>query len=333
MSFLTRFFLITTLLYLSIIQTYAGGIDVNERIIAKESEALEPWFTGPLIAASGRTVPAHHIVFEPYLYVTDILGKYDDHWKPVSAPNALILNPLILFRYGITNSFEIKVITDLPSNFRQHSHDTRMGDFQFAFGFQILEERKNSWIPDLRLELKQNFPTGHYQHLNPNKHKTDATGFGVYQTGVAFDFQKIFLIGIRLLRIRWTFDYLASPPTHIEGFNTYGGGYGTNGKVKLGDRFFSVLAFEYTFTQNWIAAIDIVYDMNHKISFSGNPGKTKEGIPAIMTAPSRKQFSLAPAIEYAFNGNLGIVFGPWFSIAGKNSTRFISGVIAINYYH
>ena len=332
MLFLKHLILVTTLLCFSTLQASSVNTGKNDLIFA-EKNALQPWFTGPLIAASGHTVPAHHIVLEPYIFVTDVLGQYDNNWKSISIPNIIIVDPVVFFKYGITDVVEIKIVTDLHSNFRQHSHDTRMGNFQFGFGFQALEDNLNSWRPDFRIEIKEDFPTGHYQHLNPDKHGTDITGTGLYRTGISLNFQKLFIIDSHLLRVRWNFDYYASPPVHVEGFNAYGGGYGTSGKVKVGDRFFSVLAFEYTFTQHWIGALDIVYDMNNRISFSGNSGFTRDGIPATMGAPARKQFSLAPAIEYAFNNNLGIIFGPWFSIAGKNSSRFVSGVIALNYYH
>lgn len=333
MLFFRKPFFIISLFYLSAIEIQAG--DTNRSIPSTQNVdgVFEPWFTGPLIAAAAHTVPANHTLWEPYLFVTDVFAEYDNHWQSRSIPNTIIVDPLVIIQYGITDSFGIGINTNLPSTFREHAHDTRMSDFNFSLSFQLLEDKQGSWRPDLKLDLIERFPTGHYQHLNPSKHGTDSTGFGVYRTSIALDSQKLFVFRAHLLRVRWNFEYSFSPPVHVRGFNTYGGGYGTNGKVKLGDRFFSVLAFEYTFTQNWIGALDIVYDMITKISFSGKAGVTQFGTPAHMTSPTKKQFSLAPAIEYAFNQNVGIIAGPWFSIAGKNSPRFVSWVIAINYYH
>ncbi len=52
-----------------------------------------------------------------------------------------------------------------------------------------------------------------------------------------------------------------------------------------------------------------------------------------MRSPTSAQFSIAPAIEYNWNANIGIIFGSWFTLAGKNSTQFTSGVFAFNYYN
>jgi hypothetical protein len=51
-----------------------------------------------------------------------------------------------------------------------------------------------------------------------------------------------------------------------------------------------------------------------------------------MKAPSNEQWSVAPAIEYNWSKNVGLIVGSWFSFAGRNSVRFISGVAALNIY-
>ena len=42
------------------------------------------------------------------------------------------------------------------------------------------------------------------------------------------------------------------------------------------------------------------------------------------TAPPAAQFSLAPAIEYNWSSDIGIIFGPWFTIAGRNAVQLVS---------
>ena len=82
-----------------------------------------------------------------------------------------------------------------------------------------------------------------------------------------------------------------------------------------------------------VAALDIQYLFSTKDHFSGYPGITSSRQNAIVGNLASHQLNLAPAIEYNFNENLGIIFGPWFSVVGKNSDRFVSAVFAINYYH
>ncbi|MBM3191586.1 MAG: hypothetical protein FJZ63_02885 [Chlamydiae bacterium] len=305
----------------------------QEKTLIDAENTFKPWFTGPLLAGSAHTVPAGHVLWEPYLFAIDSFGFYDDHWKPRSAPHSLSLEPFLLFIHGLNSFMDLQVTPYLLSNFQQGSHDTRMGDLPFALGFQVLTDKPNSWIPDLRLLLREIFPTGHYQHLNPHKHGTDATGNGSFQTGLGLNFQKLFITGIRLLRLRLNFNYLFPSPVRVKSFNTYGGGYGTHGKVYPGQKFSTIFAVEYLFSQHLVAALDIQYLFSSKDRFSGYPGITSAGQNAIVGNLASHQLNLAPAIEYNFNENLGIIFGPWFSVAGKNSDRFVSAVFAINYYH
>ncbi|MBL7479670.1 hypothetical protein [Legionella bononiensis] len=43
--------------------------------------ALEPWFTGPAIAISGKTVPKGVIAIQPYVFYTDIYGAFTNNKK------------------------------------------------------------------------------------------------------------------------------------------------------------------------------------------------------------------------------------------------------------
>ena len=146
------------------------------------------------------------------------------------------------------------------------------------------------------------------------------------------NFQKLFVInGRHYLRPRLNLTWIVPAPVHVKGFNAYGGGFGTNGKVYPGQIFNPILSFEYTFTQNWVAAIDIQYIYGFKDRFSGKRGRNKDGTKANVGHDPLQQFSLAPALEYNFSAALGIIAGVWFTVAGDHSSDFVSGVIAINY--
>jgi hypothetical protein len=51
-----------------------------------------------------------------------------------------------------------------------------------------------------------------------------------------------------------------------------------------------------------------------------------------MGGPSIESLSLAPAIEYSWSANFGMIAGVWFTAAGRNSTVFANGIVAINVY-
>ena len=67
-------------------------------------------------------------------------------------------------------------------------------------------------------------------------------------------------------------------------------------------------------------------------TFKGTPGKTSDNQIASVGGKQIYQLSLAPAIEWNFNPNLGLIFGSWFSIYGKNCDRFESYVLSLVVY-
>ncbi|MEI8300569.1 MAG: hypothetical protein WCG10_03035 [Chlamydiota bacterium] len=308
-------------------------IDADQTELLKEKQTFEPWFTGPLLAGSGHTVPADHVLWEPYLFATESLGIYDDHWKTKDTPKNLSITPLCLFVYGINSFMDFQMMPTLSSNFQQGSHDTRLNDLPLSLGFQVLHDKPKSWEPDIRLLIREIFPTGHYEHLNPDNNGTDATGLGSFQTGLGLNSQKLFTINAHLLRLRLNFNWVIPSTVFVRSFNSFGGGFGTRGKIRPGQTFSSIFAIEYMFSQHFVGALDIQYLFSGKNRFSGYKGLDAKGQKALIGSPASHQFSLAPGLEYNFNVNTGLIFGVWFSVVGKNSNRFVSGVIALNYYH
>jgi hypothetical protein len=116
----------------------------------------------------------------------------------------------------------------------------------------------------------------------------------------------------------------------VKGFNAYGGGYQTQGTVYPGWNYQGIVSFEFTLNQNWVLTLDNVYTHINKNRFSGNPGVTASGNPATVGDPSSEQLSFAPAIEYNFSSNIGIIAGAWVTATGRNSTEFRSAVIELD---
>ncbi len=290
-----------------------------------------PWMTGPLLAPGGTTIPKGHINFEPYVFVTDDNGIYNNRAKVVSAPSATNISPTAIVSYGLTNWMDIAI--SVPFNFKETQDQTSsgVGDSSVTLGFQALHS--HAWVPDLRLTVEETFPDGRYRNLDPNKLGVDAIGAGSYQTSLGANFQKMhqFHNG-KYLSTRLTFTDTIPSSAHVTGFNSYGGGFGTDGDVKPGNVFTTDLGLEYTLTQHWVPALDVVYTTSQSATFSGTPGVTSSGLPAVNSTPSGDQVSLAPAIEYNFNSNVGIIGGTWFSVYGRNSNEFVAGVVALNVY-
>lgn len=198
---------------------------------------------------------------------------------------------------------------------------------QVEFDFQLMLDPIQGWQPAAKLTVFANVPMGKYKRLNPHKHGTDATGTGSWLPGVELVFSKLFHLGkgIHFFSPRLAISYTIGTVAYVKDLNRYGGALGTHGKVYPGNQLFIDAAFEVNFTQKWAFALDAVYTHFDKTRFSGKT-TTPVGIP------SGEQFSLAPAIEYNWSENIGAIGGVWFTLGGRNTARFASGVIAINFY-
>ena len=290
-----------------------------------------PWFTGPLLAPTGTAYPKGHIGFQPYLFYTDDFAQYSRARRRVNALDTRSWNPLLAIFVGMTGSTDLQITIPYLVNEKEGQSGHGFADVDLIFGYQALKDTPHTWIPALKLTIGEAFPTGTFENLNPGLNGADSLGAGAFQTSFAATFQKLlYLGGGHFLRTRWNFTYTV-PTTivNLRGLNSYGGAADTNGRIDLGNHFSTDLAFELTLTRHWVPAIDLLYVTTASNRFHGNPGTTSSGLPAMISTLSSEQFSIAPAMEYNFNADLGIIGGVWYSVSGRSSPDFVSGVISV----
>lgn len=291
-----------------------------------------PLYTGPLITPSAENLYPGQANIQPYLFVLDSSAEYDSSWHHHSKNTTLSINCLTYLQFGILNFLDGTLKLTGFYNNTKNKNVIEFGDTTFELGFQLLREKKNSKIPNIRLVISQRFPTGKYKNLNPNNLKIDAVGIGCYETFLSLNTSKIvYWIKKHPTNFRFSLSYSLPSKTHVKGFNSYGGGYNASGKVTPPNLFVAAFAFEYSFNRTWVYAMDFLYTKTNKSKFSGNPGTTIKGDLASNTLPSSDLISIAPAIEYNFSKNLGIITGAWLSIKGKNIDDFISYVFSVTY--
>ena len=127
------------------------------------------------------------------------------------------------------------------------------------------------------------------------------------------------------MELRWYGSYRIGTATFVKGYNAYGGGSKTRGKEYPGNSLFVGASIQYNLTQRWVFACDALYEHYNKDRFSGRTVKR-------MTNPSSERFSIAPALEYNWSSNIGMIAGVWVSMAGRNTAQFVSGVLKVNTY-
>jgi hypothetical protein len=299
-----------------------------------QTDVPNPWFTGPLIAPTYAVIPLGHINYEPYLDVTATTGSYNQHWNVVKAPTlySTTLQPFV--QIGLGYKMDFQIAPTVSYNYCHHAASWAFGDFPLILDIQLLEPRpKADWRPYVKLILTEIFPTGKYRRLNPHKNGTDSGGKGSYVTEIGIVTGKMFRPTKHFfINTRFLVQYAFPSAVQLKGFNAYGGGYGTNAHFFPGQSLDLDFGLELTMTKNWVLACDFIGLWEKKDHFSGNPGKNADGTVASLGSKASIQYSIAPAVEYNWSDNLGVIGGVWFTLTGRNASRFWSAQLAINYY-
>lgn len=331
----------------------------HARKVIENPEEPGPWFTGPLLTPSGHVIPRGHSNYEPYIYWTDVQGSYDNHWHYFRTPPSFeqVLSQTAL-QFGILPATEIDIFPQFLYNNSGGEHMWRVADLPVAVAFQLLMDQPDTWWPAIKLRVGAIIPLGKYDRLDDKKRATDVGGYGNWAPSLSLVTTKVYHFGgPHYFAWRMGFTFTFTTPIHIHGISIWGGSLSVpqtrtppvlapvvpfdvltptmdprqiRGTIYPGCVFVTQQGFEYSLTQQLVLALDLQYVHANRTRFSGHSA----GIP--MSASSAEQFSVAPALEYNFNANVGVIAGPWFTVAGRNNNQtnaFISWVFAINVYH
>jgi len=302
-------------------------------LLLSKATYSEPWFTGPILAPSGETTPMEHVNVEIYDFATKNNGVYNRHGKLTPSPSSESNQYQVLYYYGFTTWMDMQLTLPYVFNSASGHHGQGYGDTGVLLGFQILRQNKRRWMPDLRVSIQETLPSGRYDMLNPAFFGTGLTGKGSYQTTFTLAFQHLTpVFQTHYFRTRFTVNYTIPGTVNIQGLSAYAGSTSTQGHINPGSNFSLDLAAEYTVTQNWVAVMEGYYFYGNATRFRGEKGITKVGKLARVGYPDNDEISLAPAIEYNFSNNVGIIAGYWYSIAGRKIARFRAPTIALNLY-
>lgn len=291
----------------------------------------EPYFTGPLLTSSATVLRANEGNIEPYIYAMDFYGSYNKDWDSVRQGSFYQYFFTVPIQVGVNRYCDVEIIPSVGENKTRGVSDFGVNDLPVGIELQLYEGGKIG-IP-IKLSILEGLPIGDYRGLDPDKLGTDIHGDGVFYTKFILAAAKEFhLKDLHHLRTRTNLIYYFSPPTHVNGYNTYGGAADTDGRVRPGNQFEALLGLEYSFTKKIAFACDFYFITAKRNKFVGNPGHNPDGSLATVGSPSMEQFSIAPALEYNFNSHVGLIGGAWFSLFGRNSGQFTSAVIALNWF-
>lgn len=311
-------------------QEIQQNIENIETLFKRAQDMFDPWYAGPLATGGAYMMPPGKANFQPYLYVTENYAAWNSDRKLVHTPHRTIVNPYASLQFGLAKWLDMNVALQGFINYQQGKRDGGYGDMSVALGFPILVEGLHQ--PALKFVFGEIFPTGKYQRLSPRKLGLDSTGGGSFQSQFGLRISKIFLwLPKHPINIRASYTYGVPAKVKVRGFNSYGGGFGTAGTVNPGNFQQADAAAEYSFTQNWVLAFDVVYFWANKTPFHGTRGTTSSGAPAKVGFGSTDQLSFAPSLEYNPRPTLNFIAGVWFDVYGRNTPKYFSGILSVSY--
>jgi hypothetical protein len=286
----------------------------------------DPWWTGPMLAPSAATLPRGHFLIEPYVF-------------DVRSAHANGFGSLTYMNYGLLDKLTVGIIPTAGFNVVDHGPNSSgiiLGDVTLQAQYRLKKFYEGSWIPTTSIAIQETLPTGKYDALGTRP--SDGLGSGAYTTRPALYTQTyLWLPNGRILRMRFNVSQGLSGGVGVKDVSVYGTSAGFRGRAEPGNTTFMDASWEYSITQRWVLALDATYCHVGNTRTTGqnvlHPTRPQNSSTIMLNSGSSEAFGFAPAIEYSWKPNLGVLLGTRIIAFGHNTPTTITPAIAINFVH
>ncbi|MDQ2767512.1 MAG: transporter [Gemmatimonadota bacterium] len=284
----------------------------------------DAWWTGPMLAASPNTLPHGHILIEPYFF-------------DVHTAHSNFFGNLTYALYGLFDRLTVGSIINAGyavPDAGSSSSGVGFGDLTLQATYRLTQFKKGGAMPTTAIVIQETLPTGKFDRLGARP--SDGIGSGAYTTSVAVYGQSYFwLPNRRILRARVNLTQSFSHSVNLDGVSVYGTSTGFRGTAKPGATFAALGAVEYSITRSWVLALDVQFNRAWNTRVSGfdstDPSSNPEPPSILFNSETRHSFAFAPAIEYSWTPNIGILLGTRIIPANPRTTHSITPAIAVNF--
>ncbi|MBO9663232.1 MAG: transporter [Dokdonella sp.] len=279
----------------------------------------DAWFTGPMLAPSAGTLPRGHVLVEPYLY-------------DVISPRADGFGSLTYLNYGLTDRLTVGLIPTFGYNRiggGAGSSHLGVGDVSVQAQWRLTRFDADSGVPTMSINVQQSLPTGRFDRLG--ERPGDGLGSGARTTTLGWYMQTYFWMpNGRILRTRFNLSHAWSRSAGVGDVSVYGTAQGFHGRAKPGSVQTANLAFEYSLTQNWALALDLIYRHTGDTSVSGRSSPYVTADDVRVEGGAGASFALAPAVEYNWSANLGLLLGVRVIPHTRAAPASVTPAVALN---
>ncbi len=331
---LRRKALTTLLLLLATMAGRARADEAQASNCAVSHPMGDAWWTGPMLANTAATAPRGHFLIEPYLFNVSTQGSFDHHGTRHSTAYANSYGSLTYMVFGLTDKWSVGLIPTFSYNTANggpSSAGLGVGDLTLQVQRRLTQFVPCRWVPTISAAVQETLPTGRYDRLG--NRPADGMGAGAYTTNLEFLSQMYFWMpNRRIVRMRLNVTDAISSNVHVDGVSVYGTGAGFSGHAKPGSSFFVDAAWEYSVTRSWVLALDATYRNTRNTRVTGYDSESGHGMtPVVMDSGVSDAYGLAPAIEYSWKPNIGVLVGVRLIPAGRNTNETITPAVAINF--
>ncbi|HEV2178834.1 MAG TPA: hypothetical protein VGR59_00845, partial [Gemmatimonadaceae bacterium] len=193
----------------------------------------------------------------------------------------------------------------------------------------LLRRNPDRWLPATAFNVTETFPTGRYDRLG--ERTSDGFGSGVYTTTLSIYTQSLFwLPNGRIVRMRINVSQAFSSTANVNGASVYGTNGAFRGTATPGAAFAADVAWEYSLTRSWVLALEFNNRYQAATRVRGTDVDSTTTRTTRLDAPAADAFAIAPAVEYSWTPNIGVLLAMRVIPQGHHTTRSITPVIAIN---
>jgi hypothetical protein len=297
----------------------------------------DAWWTGPMLANTAAIAAPGHFLIEPYVFDVIGVGRYDGAGVRRAAPRADGFGTLTYVVYGVADRFSVGMIPSAGFNTVRDGPSSAgpgLTDTSLLAQVGLTRFHEGSWMPATAFNVQETFPTGRYDRLG--NRPSDGFGSGAYTTTLSLYSQEyLWLPNGRILRMRLDVSQAFSSGVHVEDASVYGTAAGFRGSARPGSSLVVDAAWEYSLTRSWVLASDVFYRHGGNTHVTGITPPDASGMhnaPRIqLDSGTTDAFGLAPAIEYNWRSDLGVLLGIRIIAAGRNTAATITPALAINY--
>jgi hypothetical protein len=297
------------------------------QVVPGDAAVQAQWFTGSLEAPSPALPKAGMLAVEPYVVYTSNTGAYGDGWRHYAVANDVdSVQSLTVLKYALTDRLTIEALPSFAHAWNGQASATGLGDLPTEFEYRFNDENNRTGAPSVTAELGLSFPSGQYQRLSS---ALAGLGSGAYTLKEGLLFQSLFDTAdhhpVRLRFYGALFEALHD--VALTDISVYGTSAGFRGHVAPASSGELGVGAGYALDERWVLAFDLVG--NHAAA-SDPRGTDATGAVVHVSGSASSSVALAPAVEYNWSGNIGVIAGAEFSAGGRNTASYVAPQIALS---